>query len=143
MGVNGIISVNQELGKGSQYNLDNNDKNNKNNKNKNKNNNNNNKWRYNISYKMLVVVVVSAIISKGKNYKKTSKYDTLLKSPLDDHDHQFYSFNSFILIKKKELVLYLLCSTDLFMTLSGEQIKQPQIKSPALRPFAFFCDSFW
>ena len=50
---------------------------------------------------MLVVVVVSAIISKGKNYKKTSKYDTLLKSPLDDHDHQFYSFNSFILIKKR------------------------------------------
>ena len=101
MGVNGIISVNQELGKGSQYKLDNNDKNNENNKN---NNNNNNKWRYNISYKMLVVVVVSAIISKGKNYKKTSKYDTLLKSPLDDHDHQFYSFNSFILINKKKRI---------------------------------------
>jgi len=28
------------------------------------------------------------------------------------------------------------------MTLSGEQIKQPQIKSPALRPVAFFCGSF-
>jgi len=40
LGVNGIISVNQELGKGSQYKLDNNDKNNENNKN---NNNNNNK----------------------------------------------------------------------------------------------------